>query len=280
MARLNPGRWTILRLAAMGLAVAVLAGCSSGDLGGRAGEGAADSRGSGSAAPDSPATGSPDSDSPGSAGSVPPPATGSAAPTTKPDAPMSQPPAGPPAGSSRPALSPEAQADLDQRLIRAAKADNAPLVKELILAGGDVNAKDAIQDSAFLYAGAEGFNEVLRLALANGADVKSTNRFGGTALIPASEHGHVETVRILIGAGVPVNHVNNLGWTAIQESILLNDGGPRQQEVVRLLLAAGADPGIRDPQGRTALENAERLGFVEIAALIRGRSWPSSGTRR
>ncbi len=161
---------------------------------------------------------------------------------------------------------------LDQQLILAAKANDAALVRKLIRAGGNVNAKDAIQDSAFLYAGAEGFNEVLRLTLANGADVTSTNRFGGTALIPASEHGHVETVRILIAAGVPVNHVNNLGWTAMQEAILLNNGGPRQQEVVRQLLAAGADPDIRDPQGRTALENAERLGFAEIARLIRGRS--------
>lgn len=175
------------------------------------------------------------------------------------------------ATATRPALSPEAQAGLDQRLIRAAKANDAGAVAELISAGGDVNAKDAIQDSAFLYAGAEGFNEVLQLTLSAGADVRSTNRFGGTALIPASEHGHVDTVRILIAAGVPVNHVNNLGWTALQEAILLNDGGPRQQDVVRLLLEAGADPGIRDPQGRTALENADRLGFTGIAALIRGR---------
>lgn len=174
-------------------------------------------------------------------------------------------------GRDRGTLSREAQAELDQRLILAAKANSAPLVKQLIQAGGNVNAKDAIQDSAFLCAGAEGFNDVLRLTLANGADVSSTNRYGGTALIPASEHGHVDTVRILIAAGVPVNHVNNLGWTAMQEAILLNNGGPRQQEMVRLLLAAGADPVLRDPQGRTALDNAERLGFAEIARLIRSR---------
>jgi ankyrin repeat protein len=170
-------------------------------------------------------------------------------------------------------LSPEAQRKLDQQqLVLAAKANDVALVRKLIRDGGNVNAKDAIQDSAFLYVGAEGFNDVLRLTLANGADVSSTNRFGGTALIPASEHGHVETVRIIIAAGVPVNHVNNLGWTAMQEAILLNNGGPNQQEVVRQLLDAGADPNIRDPQGRTAVENADRLGFAEIAALIRGRS--------
>jgi uncharacterized protein len=180
-------------------------------------------------------------------------------------------PAPPALATTPPALSAEAQAQLDQELVAAAKANNVALVSQLIARGGNVNAKDAIQDSAFLYAGAEGFNEVLRLTLAAGADVASTNRYGGTALIPASEHGHVETVQILIGAGVPVNHVNNLGWTAMQEAILLNNGGPRQQEVVRLLLAAGADPNIRDPQGRTALQNAERLGFAEIATLIRAR---------
>lgn len=162
----------------------------------------------------------------------------------------------------------EAQAALDRRLVQAAKANDVGRVAELIRAGGNVNDKDSIQDSAFLYAGAEGFNEVLRLTLANGADVSSTNRYGGTALIPASEHGHVETVRILLEAGVPVNHVNSLGWTALQEAILLNNGGPRQQDVVRLLLAAGADPTIPDPQGRTALENAHRLGFAEIVNII------------
>lgn len=176
-----------------------------------------------------------------------------------------------PSASGSPIRSEEAQVDLDQRLIAAVKANDLTLTKNLIDEGGDVNARDAIQDSAFLYAGAEGLNDILRLTLANGADVASTNRFGGTALIPASEHGHVETVRILIAAGVPVNHVNNLGWTAMQEAILLGDGGLPQQEVVGLLLAAGADPDIRDPQGRTALDNAERLGFIEIATLIRAR---------
>lgn len=213
----------------------------------------------------------PDAGGPGQVESPPPPESPSPSPTS----PGTPTPAGS-AESIQPVLppeelSPEAQARLDQELIAAAKANNVALVRELIGRGGNVNAKDAIQDSAFLYAGAEGFNEVLHLTLAAGADVTSTNRYGGTALIPASEHGHVETVRILLAAGVSVNHVNKLGWTAMQEAILLNNGGPRQQDVVRQLLDAGGDPNIRDPEGRTALENADRLGFVEIAALIRGR---------
>ncbi|MFF1829198.1 ankyrin repeat domain-containing protein [Paenarthrobacter sp. NPDC058040] len=211
---------------------------------------------------------------PGPEGSTAVPSPPSAATTqAAPTAPASS--AGPgPASSSAavpPKLPPEAQMETDRLLILAAKANDPARVRELIAAGGNVNAKDAIQDSAFLYAGAEGFNEVLQLTLDAGADVRSINRYGGTALIPASEHGHTDTVRILIAAGVPVNHVNNLGWTAMQEAILLNNGGPNQQDVVRQLLAAGADPDISDPQGRTALQNAERLGFTEIAALIRNR---------
>ncbi|MET3948674.1 ankyrin repeat protein [Arthrobacter sp. UYCu512] len=195
--------------------------------------------------------------------------TGGVSPGQRPPPLAAPPPVAPTmAVSAPPARSREAQASLDQRLILAAKANDVAHVTELIRAGGNVNAKDSRQDSAFLYSGAEGFNGVLRLTIANGADVSSTNRFGGTALIPASEHGHVETVRILTAAGVPVNHVNNLGWTALQEAILLNDGGPRQQDVVRHLLAAGADPNIPDPQGRTALENAHRLGFAEIVSII------------
>ena len=67
----------------------------------------------------------------------------------------------------------------------------------LIDAGADVNAKNAIHDSAYLLAGARGYRDILALTLAHGADLKSTNRYGGTALIPACERGHVEVVDML-----------------------------------------------------------------------------------
>ncbi|MDI9674949.1 ankyrin repeat domain-containing protein, partial [Pseudomonas aeruginosa] len=86
--------------------------------------------------------------------------------------------------------------------------------------------------------GAEGRLEILRLTLLHGADLKSTNRYGGTALIPACERGHVEVVKTLLQAGVDPNHVNKLGWTGLLEAILLSDGGPRHQEIVRLLIDA------------------------------------------
>ena len=96
-------------------------------------------------------------------------------------------------------------------------------------------------------------------------EIKSSD---GTALIPAAERGHVETVRRLIAAGVDVNHVNRLHWTALLEAVMLGDGGPRHQHVVELLLAAGADPALADGDGVTALAQARRRGYTEIAAIL------------
>jgi ankyrin repeat protein len=100
-------------------------------------------------------------------------------------------------------------------------------------------------------------------------DLTIRNRFGGIAVIPAAERGHVEYVRRVVRTGIDVNHVNDPGWTALLEAVVYGDGSARYQEIVRILLAAGADPGIRDAQGRTALQHAESLGQREVAAILR-----------
>ncbi|WP_287884530.1 MULTISPECIES: ankyrin repeat domain-containing protein [Paracoccus] len=153
-------------------------------------------------------------------------------------------------------------------LLVATHADRVEAARALIEAGADVNARDAIHDSPYLYAGARGHLEILELTLAHGGDLASTNRFGGTALIPAAERGHVETVRRLIEAGVDVDHVNRLGWTALLEAIILSDGGPRQQQIVDLLIAGGADVNLPDGEGVSPLAHARRMGFDAIAARL------------
>ncbi len=154
-------------------------------------------------------------------------------------------------------------------LMVATRKDMVAIARRLIEAGADVNAKDNIRDTPFLYAGAEGRNEILKLILATGkAKLDDTNRYGGNALIPAAHHGHPETVRILLEAGLDVNHVNNLGWTALIEAVILGDGGPVYREIVGLLLEGGADPRIADKDGITPLEHARRLRYDEMARLI------------
>ena len=131
-----------------------------------------------------------------------------------------------------------------------------------------MNAKDGMQDTPFLYAGAEGRNEILKLILQHGPKLDDTNRYGGTALIPAAHHGHPETVSLLLAAGVDVDHVNKLGWTALLEAVILGDGGPTYVKIVELLLGGGTDWRIADREGVTALEHARRRGFQDIAARL------------
>jgi len=154
-------------------------------------------------------------------------------------------------------------------LMIATRNDQLAIARRLIEAGADVNAKDNIRDTPFLYAGAEGRDEILKLILASGrVKLDDTNRYGGNALIPAAHHGHPETVRLLLEAGVDANHVNALGWTALLEAVILGNGGPVYQEIVGLLLDGGADPRIADKDGVTPLEHARRRRYDEIARRI------------
>ncbi len=154
-------------------------------------------------------------------------------------------------------------------LLAATHANRIEAARLLIARGADVNAKDDLQDSPFLYAGAEGRLEILRLTLAAGADLRSTNRYGGTALIPAAHHGHVETVRELLKTRIDIDHVNRLGWTALLEAVILGDGGAAHTEIVRLLVAGGANVRISDAQGVPPLAHAEQRGQKAIAEILR-----------
>lgn len=153
-------------------------------------------------------------------------------------------------------------------LLAATHGNRIEAARVLIAAGSDVNAKDNREDSPFLYAGAEGRDAILKMTLAAGADLKSTNRYGGTALIPAAHHGHVETVRILLATKIDKDHVNKLGWTALLEAVILGDGGRAHSEIVRLLVAAGANVNLADRDGVTPLAHARRNGFTAIAATL------------
>ena len=155
-------------------------------------------------------------------------------------------------------------------LLAATHGNHVAAARALIAAGADVNAKDDIEDSPFLYAGAEGRIEILAMTLPT-ADLKSTNRYGGTALIPAAHHGHPEAVRILLGTAIDKDHVNKLGWTALMEAVILGDGGPVHTEIVRLLVEAGANVNITDRDGVTPLMHAKRRGFTQMVRILEAK---------
>jgi ankyrin repeat protein len=154
-------------------------------------------------------------------------------------------------------------------VMAATAARQTEAVRALLEAGADVDIRDNALANPFLYAGAEGLLDILLLANEAGADPALTNRYGGVALIPACERGHVEVVRYLLAeSDVDVDHVNNLGWTGLLEAIILADGDAAHQEIVRLLLEAGADSELADRDGVTPLAHARAKGQAEIVTLL------------
>ena len=156
-------------------------------------------------------------------------------------------------------------------LLLAATYDQIPVANVLVAMGASPNALDDRHDTPWLVTGVTGSVAMLEALLPANPDLKIRNRFGGLSPIPASERGHIDYVRRVVLTGVDLNHVNDLGWTALLEAVILGDGGPNHQEVVQILLAAGADRDIADRAGVSALQHAEQRGQNEVARLLRQR---------
>jgi ankyrin repeat protein len=154
-------------------------------------------------------------------------------------------------------------------IMAATYGNHVETVRALVQAGADVNIRDTMLNNPFLYAGAEGYLDILKIIHAAGASTTLTNRFGGIAIIPASERGHTEVVEWLLkNTDINANHVNNLGWTALLEAIILSDGGPRQQQIVKLLIEHGADVDLADRDGVSPLRHARQRGYATIEQLL------------
>jgi ankyrin repeat protein len=154
-------------------------------------------------------------------------------------------------------------------ILIAAKANRLDIVRLLIDAGADIDIQDQINLNPFLWGCISGNLELVRLMVEAGTDLDRHTRFDGVGIHPPAEKGHVEVVRYLAEqTDINVNHTNLCGWTPLLEAIILRDGGPVQQEIVRLLLDAGADPTMVDQWGVSPLAHAQEKGFAEIAEML------------
>ena len=106
----------------------------------------------------------------------------------------------------------------------------------------------------------DGNDSRVRELLAAGAEPdKYKDGDGDTALARAPYKGRGSTVSILIQHGADINRQNKYGWTA-----LYGAADSRHNDVVLMLLQAGADPYLPDNEGRTPIQVAAN---EEIARL-------------
>lgn len=151
----------------------------------------------------------------------------------------------------------------------ATHARQRELIRVLAQAGADLELLENDRYDAVTIASVADDEDSLRVLLGLGASAKlTTSRYDGTALIAAAHLGHDGVVKQLIAAGAPLDHVNNLHWTALIEAIVLGNGGPRHQEVVRALLAAGASTRLTDREGNTPLALAKTRGYSAMVSLL------------
>ncbi len=153
----------------------------------------------------------------------------------------------------------------------AVHSNQVEIAKILINHQANINLQNAIKDSPYLYAAAQGKNEILAYMLEHAKpDLTVHNRFGGNGLIPAAEKGHIKNVKLLLAANQEsVNFQNNFGYTALIEAVALRDGSTLYQDIIKLLLDSGADQHIQDNSGRTALDYANQYGYEEIKNILK-----------
>lgn len=153
-------------------------------------------------------------------------------------------------------------------LLLAATHDHVDVARVLVASGADPNALDDRHDTPWLVTGVTGSVSMLEVLLPANPDLTIRNRFGGVSVIPASHRGHVDYVRRVVQTDIDINHVNDPGWTALLEAVILGDGSERWQQIVQILLDAGADPNIADLEGVTPLEHARAKGYDEIVRIF------------
>ena len=117
--------------------------------------------------------------------------------------------------------------------------------------GIDVNQRDEHNgNTALIYAAHINHQSAVRRLLALGADVslRATNtQTGHTALTEACHQGYIKIVKILLDhPGINVNQKVGFGYTALMRAAC-------DAAIVRLLLAAGANPDLTNEYGETAL---------------------------
>ena len=150
------------------------------------------------------------------------------------------------------------------KLTDAVKLRDVALVRSLLAAGEDVQEKvkgDYPLNVAALY----GPVEMVNVLLEGGADIERPSRDGLRPLHNAVLSGRKEAVKLLLQKGAVVDSKENWGRTPL---LRFAASAGSDIEIARMLLAAGADPGIEDEELDQPLHYAAQIGNIELGKLL------------
>jgi ankyrin repeat protein len=148
-------------------------------------------------------------------------------------------------------------------LMHAAAFGNIETLKLLLKAGADVNARNAFDATALLWAARD--PDKARLLIEHGANVNIRSKQGRTPLMVASlRYGSAPLIALMLAKGADVNAKDEKrNDTALSLAASVGD-----VETMRLLLAKGADPGAVDSFGATPIAVAALGKQVEAVRLL------------
>ncbi len=151
---------------------------------------------------------------------------------------------------------------LEQRFLEAARQGDLVALEKLLARGVSIQSKDDLGRSALLLAARDaGSLEVVRFLRAKGAAIDTPDLGGRAALSWAAGEGRLEIVREL--ASAQLDRRDDDGRTPCFHAVLGN-----HRDVVVFLLDAGADVNAADRFRDTPLMLACTKGYGGLAALL------------
>jgi ankyrin repeat protein len=153
----------------------------------------------------------------------------------------------------------------------ASAADNPEVAELLIQCGADVNARAICRVTPLHRAASDGAARVARALLAHGAAVNDGAGEGWTPLhCAAAYRGGCAVAKALLDGGANVNAPGHHGETPLHCAV-----GWGNTDIVELLLVRGADVTLRDNDGQTVYDEAEKRRPYLVRLLSRS-AWSKS----